>query len=68
MLGDLSQIAEADTGDEVVYRSGMTMEEVEKAAIGAALREARGNRRKAADQLGIGERTLYRKIKAYHLE
>ena len=68
MVGDLSQIAEPDTGDEIVYRSGMTMEEVEKAAIGAALREARGNRRKAADQLGIGERTLYRKIKAYHLE
>jgi transcriptional regulator with PAS, ATPase and Fis domain len=44
------------------------MEEVEKAAIGAALREARGNRRKAAEQLGIGERTLYRKIKAYSLE
>ncbi len=53
---------------EVVYRSGMTMEEVEKAAIGAALREYRGNRRRAAEVLGIGERTLYRKIKAYHLE
>jgi DNA-binding NtrC family response regulator len=52
----------------VVYRSGMTMAEVEKAAIEAALREHRGNRRRAAEVLGIGERTLYRKIKAYHLE
>ena len=40
----------------------------EKAAIEAALREYRGNRRRAAEVLGIGERTLYRKIKAYHLE
>jgi transcriptional regulator with PAS, ATPase and Fis domain len=68
IVGDLSQIAERDTEEDVVYRSGMTMEEVEKAAIGGALREARGNRRRAAEQLGIGERTLYRKIKAYQLE
>jgi DNA-binding NtrC family response regulator len=68
IVGEVSQIAERDTDEDVVYRSGMTMEEVEKAAIGAALREARGNRRKAAEQLGIGERTLYRKIKAYSLE
>jgi len=59
----------ASDGDQpVVYRPGMTMAEVEKAAIEAALREYRGNRRKAADVLGIGERTLYRKIKAYRLE
>ena len=48
--------------------SGMTMAEVEKAAIEAALREAKGNRRRAAEVLGIGERTLYRKIKSYRLE
>ena len=52
----------------VVYRPGMTMAEVEKAAIEAALQEYRGNRRRAAEVLGIGERTLYRKIKAYQLE
>jgi DNA-binding NtrC family response regulator len=51
----------------VVYRAGMTMAEVEKAAIEAALREAHGNRRRAAEVLGIGERTLYRKIKSYRL-
>ncbi len=58
----------AESEPEVVYRSGMTMADVEKAAIEAALREYRGNRRRAAEVLGIGERTLYRKIKAYHLE
>jgi DNA-binding NtrC family response regulator len=53
---------------EVLYRSGMTMADVEKAAIDAALKEHKGNRRQAAQTLGIGERTLYRKIKEYHLE
>jgi DNA-binding NtrC family response regulator len=63
-------LPESDNGgaQAVVYRPGMTMAEVEKAAIEAALQEYRGNRRKAAEVLGIGERTLYRKIKAYRLE
>ncbi len=52
---------------EVVYRAGMTMAEVERAAIEAALRQTKGNRRKAAEILGIGERTLYRKLKEYAL-
>jgi DNA-binding NtrC family response regulator len=46
---------------------GMTMAEIEEAAIVHALRETRGNRRKAAEMLGIGERTLYRKLKEYNL-
>jgi CarD family transcriptional regulator len=45
----------------------MKMTEVERAVIEAALKETRGNRRRAADLLGIGERTLYRKIKEYRL-
>ena len=56
----------APEGD-VVYRAGMTMAEVERAAIEAALRQTKGNRRKAAEILGIGERTLYRKLKEYAL-
>jgi DNA-binding NtrC family response regulator len=73
-LGDHATVADVlsegdgDGDQPVVYRAGMTMAEVEKAAIEAALREYRGNRRKAAEVLGIGERTLYRKIKAYRLE
>jgi DNA-binding NtrC family response regulator len=46
---------------------GTKMAEVERAVIEAALKETRGNRRKTADLLGIGERTLYRKIKEYRL-
>jgi len=54
--------------EQVVYRTGMTMADMERAAIEAALLEHGGNRRKAAEKLGIGERTLYRKIKAYKLD
>ena len=49
----------------VVYRPGMTMEEMEREAIVATLDSVGGNRRKAAELLGIGERTLYRKIAKY---
>lgn len=62
-----------DTDDDldeettVVYRPGMTMRDVEREAIIAALKEVAGNRREAADLLGIGERTLYRKIKEYEI-
>src|SRR5437773_8608828 len=59
--------AEPASEAEVVYRPGMTMAEVERAAIEAVLRETQGNRRKAAEVLGIGERTLYRKLKEYAL-
>jgi DNA-binding NtrC family response regulator len=31
------------------------------------LRETRGNRRKAAEMLEIGERTLYRKLREYEI-
>lgn len=41
--------------------------DVERDAIAHALRAVDGNRRKAADLLGIGERTLYDKIKKYEL-
>jgi DNA-binding NtrC family response regulator len=67
-VADLLPESEAEEKGEIVYRPGMTMAEVERAAIAAALLQFRGNRRKAAEVLGIGERTLYRKIKAYKLE
>jgi DNA-binding NtrC family response regulator len=55
-------------GGKVIYQPGMTMSDVERAAIDAALHETRGNRRKAAETLGIGERTLYRKLKEYAID
>ena len=49
----------------VTVTPGTTMAAVERAVIEAALRETGGNRRRAAELLGIGERTLYRKINEY---
>jgi two-component system response regulator FlrC len=45
--------------------AGGTMEEIERGAIERALAETGGNRRRAAERLGIGERTLYDKLKRY---
>ena len=59
---------EVEQSGTVVYRPGMTMEDLEREAIAAALAEVRGNRRKAAQVLAIGERTLYRKIKKFGLD
>jgi two-component system response regulator HydG len=43
----------------------VTLEELTKMAIQRALAQHGGNREKAAKQLGIGARTLYRKIKEF---
>jgi hypothetical protein len=43
------------------------LQTAERSLIESALRQSGGNRRKAADRLGISERTLYRKIKLYDL-
>ena len=67
-VADVLPMSEVDDRGAVVFRPGMTMADVEREAIVAALTQHRGNRRKAAEMLGIGERTLYRKIKAYKLE
>lgn len=45
--------------------AGRTMDDIERDAIRRALDEVGGNRRKAAERLGIGERTLYEKLKRY---
>ncbi|MBI4512637.1 MAG: sigma-54-dependent Fis family transcriptional regulator [Gemmatimonadetes bacterium] len=62
--------AESDaSGDPGIrFQPGMRMEELERAAIIATLRAVGGNRRKAAEALGIGERTLYRKLKEYDIQ
>ncbi len=59
---------EAPPATVITLGPGMTMAEIERVAIRAALRETAGNRRKAAEKLGIGERTLYRKLREYEGE
>jgi DNA-binding NtrC family response regulator len=55
--------------DETIeFRPGMTMSDLEREAIIATLRSVDGNRRKAAEMLRIGERTLYRKLREYDIQ
>jgi two-component system, NtrC family, response regulator HydG len=58
--------AETPAGD-IHVRVGMTMEEIEKIAIEHTLRSVGYDKQKAAEILGIGLRTLYRKQKRYRL-
>lgn len=48
--------------------SALSISEVEKEMIAKALERHKGKRKLAANDLGISERTLYRKIKEYSLE
>jgi DNA-binding NtrC family response regulator len=51
----------------VEVKPQMSLEEMEKELIDKTLKMVGGNRKKAAKILGIGERTLYRKIDQYGL-
>ena len=66
-VGAIGPRDESAPPNVVTIPPGTKMDDVERAVIEAALKETRGNRRRAADLLGIGERTLYRKIKEYRL-
>jgi two-component system response regulator HydG len=46
---------------------GRPLEEIERLFIAETLKVTGGNREQAAEMLGIGERTLYRKIKEFQL-
>ena len=66
--GDEIEDGTVEPADVIPLRAGMTMAEIEREAIIATLLTVGGNRRKAAEKLAIGERTLYRKIKRYEIE
>lgn len=48
--------------------SEMNLNEIEKKMIETALKKFDGNRRQAADSLGISQRTLYRKLSEYDID
>jgi DNA-binding NtrC family response regulator len=52
---------------EAEISNNFSIDEMEKDLIERTLRYTRGNRKKAAKLLGIGERTLYRKLDRYKL-
>ncbi len=64
----LVNIADAPEIPRLKAESPRSLEEEERQAIEAALERNSGRRKIAARELGISERTLYRKIKEYGLE
>ena len=52
---------------EEIIEESLSLEEKEKELITKALNKHNGKRKYAAEELGISERTLYRKIKEYNL-
>ncbi len=50
-----------------VHEEDLSLEKREKKMIEQALAKYHGNRRKASAELGISERTIYRKIKEYNI-
>lgn len=62
-----NDVAAKETDEDDVVVDG-SLEEMERKSIKSVLNKNNGNRRLAAKQLGISERTLYRKIKEYDLE
>jgi len=66
-VGDLPEEVTGDRGPRDVLRIpvGNTLAEAERELILETLRKAGGNKTKAAKMLGIGVRTLYRKLEEY---
>jgi transcriptional regulator of acetoin/glycerol metabolism len=66
----MNEPGEPQTVDEYVETEStlLSMDDVKKDAILRALERHHGVRKEAAAELGISERTLYRKIKDYGLE
>ena len=63
-LGRVDEVAPMDVEGETVK----TLEDTERETIQMALRRHNGRRKATAQELGISERTLYRKIKQYELD
>jgi len=65
---EIHQPPEELAGKQLGQLAGISLEEAEKRLIANTLKMVGGNREQAAGILGIGERTLYRKIKEYGLK
>jgi len=59
---------EEEVQDPEVYVESLSIQDKEKDLIQKALQKYNGRRKNAAHELGISERTLYRKIKAYGID
>jgi len=66
--GDLKAGRAPTVGSNVKLSDKATMKDAEKSMIAQALNDNKGNRTKAAKQLGISRRTLHRKLNEYGLK
>jgi two-component system response regulator HydG len=66
-LADRAEPSGESPAQSLASLVGKSLEEIEKLFIAETLRGTGGNREEAARMLGIGERTLYRKLKEYKL-
>ncbi|MCC5878028.1 MAG: sigma-54-dependent Fis family transcriptional regulator [Candidatus Sumerlaeia bacterium] len=60
--------SDASPSNSVRLRVGMTVSDAERELIRATLSEFAGNKAKAARVLGLGRKTLYRKLEEYGLQ
>lgn len=68
-LDDLPpSISQAATESQIMIPSGITLEEAEKILIQQNLAALKGNKSKTAEVLGIGRKTLHRKLAEYGIE
>ena len=63
----LDERSQEDYREAEVVEDSLSLEEMEKTLIRKALKKHNNRRKEAADDLGISERTLYRKIKQYEI-
>ncbi len=70
-----TQVVNANTNSQIIditenniEPESLSLEEKEIELIRKSLKKHNGKRKKAAQELGISERTLYRKIKQYDIE
>jgi transcriptional regulator len=56
-----------DFAEEIEEEENLSLQEKELELIKKSLEKYHGKRKDAADELGISERTLYRKIKQFNL-
>ena len=54
--------------EEISEPETLNLNDIGKLLVEKALERNNGNRKKAAQELGISDRTLYRRIKQYGLE
>ena len=62
------ELNEFDYADSIIEEEPISLQEKEIEMIKSALDRSKGKRKIAAKELGISERTLYRKIKQFDLK